>query len=62
MTVSKISYIVNNKCVINGKRDLVTIIKLPNYPLTEQFGKYNKKFPNFDQELMISKSSGHVQL
>ena len=62
MVARKISYTKNNKCIINGKKDLISIIKLRNYPLTEQFGKYNKKFPNFNQELMISKSSGHVQL
>lgn len=62
MVANKISYIENKRCIVNGSKDLVSIIKLPNYPLTEQFGKYNSKFPKFKQELMISKSSGHVQL
>jgi hypothetical protein len=62
MVASKITYIVNKKCIINESQDLVSIIKLPKYPLTEQFGRFNNKFPKFKQELMISKSSGHVQL
>ncbi len=62
MRDDNISIKINKKCLINNTKDLVSLIKLPNYPLTEQFGKFNKKFPNFNQELLISKSSGHVQL
>lgn len=60
--VSKVKFKINSRCNINGTKDLVSLIKLPKYPITEQFGKFDKKFPNFDQELVISKSSGHVQL
>jgi cyclopropane-fatty-acyl-phospholipid synthase len=60
--VNKIKFYTNKRCIINNTKDLVSLIKLPNYPLTEQFGKFNNNFPNLDQELVISKSSGHVQL
>lgn len=60
--VNKIKFVVNTRCNINETKDFVSIIKLPNYPLTEQFGKYEKNFPSYNQELVISKSSGHVQL
>jgi 2-polyprenyl-3-methyl-5-hydroxy-6-metoxy-1,4-benzoquinol methylase len=60
--VNKIKFEVNRRCNINDTKDFVSIIKLPNYPLTEQFGKYEKNFPSYNQELVISKSSGHVQL
>lgn len=60
--VNKVKFNINKKCIINETKDLVSLIKLPNYPLTEQFGKFDKNFPSFDQELVISKSSGHVQL
>jgi hypothetical protein len=50
------------KCVISGDKNLKTIFKLPDYPLTEQFGKYESNFPNVNQELLISLKSGHVQL
>ena len=62
MKANNIIVNINEKCLVNGTKDLVSLIKLPNYPLTEQFGKFDKKFPNFNQELLISKSSGHVQL
>jgi hypothetical protein len=60
--VSKVEFNINKRCIINETKDLVSLIKLPNYPLTEQFGKFNNNFPSFNQELVISKSSGHVQL
>ena len=50
------------KCIISGDKNLKTIFKLPDYPLTEQFGKYESNFPNVNQELLISLKSGHVQL
>ena len=59
---SKVKFKINSRCNINGTKDLVSLIKLPSYPITEQFGKFDKNFPNFDQELVISRSSGHVQL
>jgi len=60
--VNKVKFNINKRCIINETKDLVSLIKLPNYPLTEQFGKFDNNFPSFDQELVISKSSGHVQL
>jgi hypothetical protein len=37
-------------------------MKLPNLPLTEAFGEFDASFKGFDQELLISMDSGHVQL
>ena len=62
MKGNKIKASLNTKCLINNTKDLISLWKLPNYPVTEQFGKYVRNFPKFNQELMISKSSGHVQL
>ena len=62
MKGKKIKSSFNTKCLINNTKDLISLWKLPNYPVTEQFGKYERNFPKFNQELMISKSSGHVQL
>jgi hypothetical protein len=39
-----------------------SIIKLPNLPLTEAFGEFDASFKGFDQELLLSMDSGHVQL
>ena len=36
--VNKIKFNINKRCIINETKDLVSLIKLPNYPLTEQFG------------------------
>lgn len=58
----KVKIIENKKCLINLTTDLVSVLKLKNYPLTEFFGKFEKKFPSIDQEILISKSSGHFQI
>lgn len=58
----KINYIPINNCIISKDKKLKSIFKLPNYPLTEQFGKFQKNFPNISQKLVISLKSGHVQL
>jgi hypothetical protein len=51
------------ECGISGARDFHSLLKLPGLPLTERFGPYD---PNhklaFDQELLISLPTGHVQL
>lgn len=39
-----------------------SVAQFPALPLTEAFGKFDKNFPNFDQELLMSMTSGHVQL
>jgi hypothetical protein len=51
-----------SKCGIGGDSDLEMIFALPQLPLTEAFGPYDSKFPSYDQELVVSKESGHVQL
>ena len=51
------------ECGISGAKDFHSLWKLPGLPLTERFGRYD---PNhklaFDQELLISLPTGHVQL
>lgn len=50
-------------CGTSGTEEFHSLWKLPSLPLTERFGPYN---PNhalaFDQELLISLPTGHVQL
>ena len=50
------------KCNVSGDTDLIELWNLPKYPLTEQFGKFEKNFPRFSQSLIISSKAGHVQL
>jgi hypothetical protein len=51
------------ECGISGAKHFHSLWKLPRLPLTERFGSFD---PNhnltFDQELMISLPTGHVQL
>lgn len=51
------------ECGISGAKDFHSLWKLSGLPLTERFGPYD---PNhklaFDQELLISLPTGHVQL
>jgi hypothetical protein len=51
------------ECGISGVKDFHSLWELPVLPLTERFGPYD---PNhklaFDQELLISLPTGHVQL
>ena len=51
------------ECGISGAKDFHLLWNLPGLPLTERFGPYD---PNhklaFDQELLISLPTGHVQL
>jgi hypothetical protein len=51
------------ECGITGVKDFHSLWELPSLPLTERFGPYD---PNhklaFDQELLISLPTGHVQL
>lgn len=39
-----------------------TVALFPKLPLTEVFGKFDSNFPNYDQELLMCMTSGHVQL
>jgi cyclopropane-fatty-acyl-phospholipid synthase len=52
-----------SECGISGAKDFHSLWMLPGLPLTERFGPYD---PNhklaFDQELIISMPTGHVQL
>lgn len=52
-----------NKCGISEADDFHVLWKLPSLPLTERFGSFkSKSFLTFDQELVISLPTGHVQL
>jgi hypothetical protein len=50
------------ECVISGSSDFIELWDLPKYPISEQFGKFDKNYPSFNQKLLISEKSGHVQL
>ncbi len=50
-------------CGISGVSEFHSLWKLPGLPLTERFGKYSPDLNlAFDQELLISLPTGHVQL
>lgn len=50
-------------CGISGDTNFELLWKLPKLPLTERFGRFKKDDPlAYDQELVISRGSGHVQL
>lgn len=49
-------------CSICQHKKFKLIFNLPDFPLTEQFGDFDKDFPVFDQELLLCKFCGHVQL
>lgn len=51
-----------NECGISGSREFHTLWKLPGLPLTELVGEYDSNIVNYDQELVISVPTGHVQL
>jgi Methyltransferase domain len=48
--------------ISNGKQNFQKLLALPKFPLTEAFGKYDTNFVNYNQELVMSMDSGHVQL
>lgn len=51
------------KCGISDATDFHQLWALPAFPLTERFGAYAPEKPlAFDQELIISRPTGHVQL
>jgi hypothetical protein len=50
------------RCSICQHNEFESIFNLPAFPLTEQFGNFDKNFPVFDQELLFCKFCGHVQL
>jgi hypothetical protein len=50
------------KCGISNDQEFHTLWKLPNLPLTELIGEYNENTESYDQELVISIPTGHVQL
>ena len=43
-------------------KKLINIWNIPNYPLTETFGKFETNFKNYNQTLSIDKKSLLVQL
>jgi len=49
-------------CGISEAKEFHTLWKLPNFPLTELVGKFDPNVENYDQELVISVPTGHVQL
>lgn len=50
------------KCGISEATDFHSLWNLPKLPLTEQMGNFNPESLNYDQELVISIPTGHVQL
>ena len=48
------------RCSICQHNEFESIFNLPAFPLTEQFGNFDKNFPVFDQELLFCKFCGHV--
>jgi len=51
------------ECGISGSKDFHSLWQLPGLPLTERFGPYSPDHElAFDQELLISLPTGHVQL
>jgi len=51
------------QCAISGSKDFHSLWKLPKLPLTERFGRYDQNHGlAFDNELLISLPTGHVQL
>src|SRR2546423_1553585 len=51
------------QCGISDVEDFHSLWKLPALPLTERFGSYVRDRPlSYDQELVISVPTGHVQL
>lgn len=51
------------ECAISGSKDFHSLWKLPGLPLTERFGRYDQNHGlAFDNELLISLPTGHVQL
>jgi hypothetical protein len=64
MKSTRILGIINSitHCSICQHKEFESIFNLPNFPLTEQFGDFDKDFPVFDQELLLCKFCGHVQL
>jgi cyclopropane-fatty-acyl-phospholipid synthase len=51
------------ECGISGTRDFHLLWNLPSFPLTERFGIYKPhQSLTFDQELLISLPTGHIQL
>lgn len=51
------------ECGISGTNNFHSLWKLPALPLTERFGTFAPGIPlAFDQELLISHPTGHVQL
>lgn len=49
-------------CGISDTNEFHTLWRLPKFPLTELIGKYSPDFHGYDQELVISLPTGHVQL
>ena len=49
-------------CGVDGSTNLRSVWNLPNYPITEAYGEYDKNYPKFDQRLMICMNCGHLQL
>jgi hypothetical protein len=51
-----------NKCGVSDSNKFHTLWKLANFPLTELIGEYSPDTSNYNQELVISIPTGHVQL
>ena len=51
-----------DRCGVCSHDSLDLLWELPNFPLTEMFGKYDPNFPSFHQKLVICDTCSHVQL
>jgi len=52
----------STECGVSHSNGFTSLWQLPQLPLTEAFGNFDKNFPAYDQELLISQQTGHVQL
>jgi hypothetical protein len=50
------------RCGVCSCATLDLLWELPNFPLTEMFGKYDQGFPSFNQKLLFCDACSHVQL
>lgn len=58
----RIESVESRTCGISGDSEFVLLWDLPQLPLTEAFGEFDPGFPTYDQQLVMSATSGHVQL
>ena len=52
----------SSECGVSHSNGFTSLWQLPQLPITEAFGNFDESFPAYDQELLISQQTGHVQL